>query len=731
MKTRYKLYKDGKKWVVGAIAVAGIASGTALTNQVSADTTANATTSQTNSDESSTGLNSDSFEPKATTNDNTSTTSGAANTSEASTTQSKATTNTAVTSSAASATSTIPTSVASNVTQSEAKQNIDQAQGTVQSSADSASQAGVKVTQGDTKDVTLTDDNAAKTTTDVLTDLNAQDEAIKQAEATQKANEAAKSQADEQQAAASKQGQADLQAAHDALDAAIAKAQESGVKVSTVLSEVSPEYQSLKGLTGQDLLTAMANNIKLYQASIAKSVASETTDTTNLAALTAEYNQAVKDYETATANRNEAQQTGSSALADATSNLQDAISDAKKAGVTVNEIVSQSSPAYKDLKGLTGKDLLDAMAYNIGLYNKSVNDAVTAEKSDTANLQAMTAEYQAAVAKYNADKEAVDKANADKKAAFDKAVEEFKQSTNVKKVLAAKTQTDQNDGTLKTFMTASINQSTGEFTLTHDMNNNGTIIGHGYLKGKILYNVTANDDGTITIKVTGIQLYSYSYNKITDNTNPNKNINFHVYDANKNQIYVKVHDGSSSFTDTINKTFSLNKVIVLSPGQTSDSFVFMFIDDNWDINTHGQVSVQFTSDKTKPVEPTYEPEPDPIKPGDYVVSVTSYTVDALPEADAPQTPETTVTKHNVTELPNAEDPKAQEVPYHLYNVSTTPKQVTAPVKATPMVEAALPETSAANYDATQVVMASLAATLMAVGLVGAKKRYRATLKNNH
>lgn len=731
MKTRYKLYKDGKKWVVGAIAVAGIASGTTLTNQVSADTTANTTTSQTNSDESSTGLNSDSFEPKATTNDNTSTTSGAANTSEASTTQSKAMTNTAVTSSAASATSTIPTSVASNVTQSEAKQNIDQAQGTVQSSADSASQSGVKVTQGDTQDVTLTDDTAAKKTTDILTDLNAQDKAIKQAEATQKANEAAKSQADEQQAAASKQGQADLQAAHDALDAAIAKAQESGVKVSTLLSEVSPEYQSLKGLTGQDLLTAMANNIKLYQESIAKSVASETTDTANLAALTAEYNQAVKDYETATANRNEAQQTGSSALADATSNLQDAISDAKKAGVTVNEIVSQSSPAYKDLKGLTGKDLLDAMAYNVGLYNKAVNDAVTAEKSDTANLQAMTAEYQAAVAKYNADKAAVDKANADKKAAFDKAVEEFKQSTNVKKVLAAKTQTDQNDGTLKTFMTASINQSTGEFTLTHDMNNNGTIIGHGYLKGKILYNVTANDDGTITIKVTGIQLYSYSYNKITDNTNPNKNINFHVYDANKNQIYVKVHDGSSSFTDTINKTFSLNKVIVLSPGQTSDSFVFMFIDDNWDINTHGQVSVQFTSDKTKPVEPTYEPEPDPIKPGDYVASVTSYTVDALPEADAPQTPETTVTEHNVTELPNAEDPKAQEVPYHLYNVSTTPKQVTAPVKATPMVEAALPETSAANYDATQVAMASLAATLMAVGLVGAKKRYRATLKNNH
>ncbi|WP_435302997.1 hypothetical protein [Leuconostoc mesenteroides] len=56
--------------------------------------------------------------------------------------------------------------------------------------------------------------------------------------------------------------------------------------------------------------------------------------------------------------------------------------------------MAQSSPEYKDLSGLEGQDLLDAIAYNINLYKQAIADGVASEKADTETLSKLTAEYQ-------------------------------------------------------------------------------------------------------------------------------------------------------------------------------------------------------------------------------------------------------------------------------------------------------------------------------------------------
>ena len=537
----YKLYKSGKLWVVGAVAVAGVAV-SANTTHVSADTVSNAdaqavkTTDATQNDKQVqlTASSTDTATDKATTDDATKSATVSSTTEK----------------------STVQTTAGNSVTQDQASDAVDKAKNTVKDDAKTASDAGVDVTTGKTTDVTINDDNASSKTNEVLSDLNKQDQAVKDVTAKQQANDQAYDKATSDQKNATTKGQADIDKS--------------------------------------------------------------------------------------------------------TADLDKEVDNAKQAGIDVSVEVLQTAPEYKSLKGIEGQNLLDAMAYNIDLYNKAIADGVATQNQDAQTLAKLTAEYQKQVADYQAKKAAIDIANAEKKAAFDKAFEEFMNGTNVEKTLVAKTQTDQDDGTLKTFMTATVNQSTGEFTLSHDMNNNGTIIGRGYLKGKILFEVKSNVDGSETIRITGIELYNYSYTKITDNTNPNKNINFHVYDFNGNQLYVKVHDGGSSFNDAINKTFALDKTFVLLPNQSSEMFNFLKIDDNWDVNTHGQVYVQFKNTNSQPTPPDYDIVP-----------------------DAPVAPKATVRHITVEDMPTADKPQVQKVEVHYYKIKKTPKVEKTVTPATP------------------------------------------------
>lgn len=603
---KFKLYKDGKKWVVGAIAVAGVALTSAQANRVNADTVDTADKQATTADTvSTTQGNTVQLQPEQSTSD---IASSDATTTDDTISQSQDDSETSQVK------SDVPTSVASNATQDEAKQTIDKAQDKVKGSADEAKQAGVEVTQNSTQDVKLNDSNAVSKSNEVLTDLNKQDQALKQATATQKANQQA-------------------------------------------------------------------------------------------------YKTAKTDYETTT-------KQGQADLAQATTDLKTTVDKATQSGVKVTEKQSTVTPKYQDTKGLTGQTLLEAMQHNTAEYKKAVDGAVASEQQDTKTIEATRKNYEKAVAEYQAEKARVDKANADKKAKYEQALNAFMNGVNHTKHMSAKTGTDASSGQYKTFMESEVNQATGEFTLKHDMNDGVHIIGNGELKGKVDSTVTSNGDGTETFIITGIHLYSYTYTNHYQNSAINQNINFHVYDLNGNELYKVYHNGNKSFSDNINKYFDLNKSFTVSVGATSDEVKFMHIADNWIYNTRGDVYSSATNTNVKPHEPTYEPEP-----------------------TTPAVSAETATYLTVIKMPVPEAPENQKVAFGLYDISTTPAPAPAPTPTpaptpapipapapapapAPVPEQkALPETNAENSDDSKGLVAiALATALGGLGISAGLKR---------
>ena len=573
----YKLSKSGKLWVIAAVAVAGVAV-SANTTQVNADTVSNTDaqavkTTDTAQDDKQAQLTASSTDQTKT--DDTAKADTVSSTAEK---------------------STVPTTAGSSVTQDQAKDAVDKAQDTVKSDADTASKAGVDVTTGKTTDVTINDDNASSKTDEVLSDLNKQDQAVKDATTQQQANDQA--------------------------------------------------------------------------------------------------------YQTATTEQTDATTKGQADLDKSTSDLDKEVDNAKQAGIDVSVEVSKTAPEYKSLKGLEGQDLLDAMAYNIDLYNKAIVDGVATQNQDTQTLAKLTAEYQKQVADYQAKKAAVDKANADKKAAYDKAVAEFEKAVNTEISMSAKTQTDASSGQYKTFMTSTVNQKTGEFTLEHDMNDGVHVIGHGVLKGKVNWKVVANGDGSETITVSSIELYSYTYTNYYQNSAVNQNINFHVYDLNGKELFSVYHNGNTTFTKNINTTTAINKTFTLAPNATSSAIQFLTVDDNWIWNTHGQVEWQIKNTNVAPKSPDYEQEP-----------------------TAPVAPKASVHKITVADMPTADKPQVQKVDVHYYNIKKTPKvekTVTPATPATPkVVETAsiLPHTNAKEQGSGAVL--GIMASIASLGLLGA------------
>ncbi|HBO56697.1 adhesin [Leuconostoc mesenteroides] len=353
----------------------------------------------------------------------------------------------------------------------------------------------------------------------------------------------------------------------------------------------------------------------------------------------------------------------------------------------------------------------------IKLYNEAVQQGVSVQNADTETLKKLTAEYQAKYAAYLNKKALVEKSNADKKAKYEQDSNAFNNGVNHEQFMTAKTDTDAATGQYKTFMDAIVNQSTGEFTLKHDMNDGVHIIGNGELKGKVDLTVTSNGDGTETVKITGVHLYSYTYTNHYQNQAVNQNINFHVYDLDGNELFAVYHDGNSSFNKDINKSFALNKTFVLAVGQKSDDIQFLIVDDNWIWNTHGKVFIGVKNTNVKPDTPNYEPEPtEPEKPE---LSAQRFTVIALPEPEKPAPQKVNITPYNVKTTP-APTPINHEV-----TPPATP-QLEKVVKTSVVPEkSALPETDVANYDAKQLAMAGLAATIMSIGLVTARRKYQA------
>ena len=203
MVQKYKLYKSGKFLVAGVAVATGMATTTAISH-VNADTvsgdTAQAvqvTTATQNPDTVQLPVSS------STSSQGNDAVAPANQTNQVATPEVK---------------SDVPTSVDNTTTQEQAKTTIDNAQNTVKSNVETAKQAGVVVTEGETQQVTLNNGNAVSKTNEILSDLNKQDLAVQQATATQKANQEAYDTSQTNYDETVKQGQADLEKATTALD---------------------------------------------------------------------------------------------------------------------------------------------------------------------------------------------------------------------------------------------------------------------------------------------------------------------------------------------------------------------------------------------------------------------------------------------------------------------------------------------------------------------------------
>ena len=286
---------------------------------------------------------------------------------------------------------------------------------------------------------------------------------------------------------------------------------------------------------------------------------------------------------------------------------QKAQEDAKKQALALEEATKVMNEANKLIEDAIAKAKQNGTPIKDGgIMNATVKDAMEKAKQLVASIQAIDSEnaeikkrnadalakYQKAKAeldaknaKIKAENEAIAKRNKQRQDLYDKLMNEFKNGTKLETKVIARTQSYNDQDKYKTFMKAVVDQATGKFTLTHDMNDGVSIIGNGTLNGKINWKITSNGDGS------------------------EKNINFHVYDLNGQELFAVYHDGESTFTKKINKNVKYNNVkFILKAGQESALKQLLNVDDNWIYNTHGQIMVQFKNMNEKPKTPDLEQE---------------------------------------------------------------------------------------------------------------------------
>ncbi|MFU2223440.1 hypothetical protein ACMZ6X_10765, partial [Streptococcus pluranimalium] len=159
-------------------------------------------------------------------------------------------------------------------------------------------------------------------------------------------------------------------------------------------------YAEVKGLTGDDLRKAMADNISLYKEAINAGIAIQGKSVEDLKRALALYSNNQKAYTESKTARDLAVSEGQSTLKNAVAKLDEQIAIAKKNDLTVNESTTNNTPQYKDTKGLTGEALKVAMAENIKLYNEAVKASAGLMDQSTAQMKKQIDAYILALADY-------------------------------------------------------------------------------------------------------------------------------------------------------------------------------------------------------------------------------------------------------------------------------------------------------------------------------------------
>ncbi|TQB90295.1 cell surface protein [Streptococcus agalactiae] len=405
--------------------------------------------------------------------------------------------------------------------------------------------------------------------------------------------------------------------------------------------------------------------------------------------------------------------------------LNTAVETAKEAGVTVNTTPTVShtdvSSAQADLanqtqavKDLTAKAeantqaIKDATAQNaqIDAQNKAEAERVAQEnkagqlavdqqnaeaqaKADATNAQ-LKADYEAklaeiktvedynkAVAERNAlAKQQADATNAQLKADYQTKLDAYN------KALADRANLVANDVSFEGYGKSETLNGYGQVTsdvVTVDKNGNFIIkepqvdtdgtFGNTKVTGKFIYTVTYDEaTNKAIIKITGISLNTWQLDLTRQTTAVNRNISASYKDLVGNVLYTRNFDGLSSIgVQTINKSFALDKEIILSDGETSAELMFLKTEPKWIISAPSTLFAKLTYDTadipSKPIPPT-------------LVTVTPEAEKPVP--NTPQTPNY-VTPVLVTFTPQTPTVKPHVVVPEKLNVMVSVHPVMVPV----------------------------------------------------
>lgn len=301
-------------------------------------------------------------------------------------------------------TSDIPTSVPAHTTQDKAVTAVEDAQAILKDNVSTAKDTGVVVKEGDTQEVVINSGNAAEKTSEVLTDLNQQDKAVKEATEKQAANQKAYEETSKEHEAVVKEGQEHLDKSTAEVDQLIDQAKKAGLLVTDTTTDQTPKYKDVKGLTGDELRKAMAENLELYQAAIKAGITLQDKSVADLKAALALYQANQKAYTDASTALKDAKSAGVAELEGADGRQNQVVDLAKKNDVPINVKSETVRPKYTDVKGLTGDALLKAINDNIALYTQAVADSVAKQDVYTKDAQVKLDAYLKLLADYQAGK---------------------------------------------------------------------------------------------------------------------------------------------------------------------------------------------------------------------------------------------------------------------------------------------------------------------------------------
>lgn len=294
----------------------------------------------------------------------------------------------------------ISTSVPEGATQEQVAQGIDKAQDTLKSNVETAKEVGVVVKEGETKEVTINNDNAHQKGEEILTDLATQEKALKEATEKQVTNQEAYENSTKEYKETVSKGQDKLQKSAKGIDEVVNEAKKIGINVKEVSSTTSPKYEKLQGLEGEELLKANAENLSLYDKAVEEGVKVQDQSKTELKQVIENYNADKKAYNDSKAERDLAVSKGQAEIQKSTKSVDEQVALAKKNSLAIAENTTNRKPQYKDVSNLKGDALRKAIKENIKLYNEAVKSATANMDQSSSEANKKINEFLTADAKY-------------------------------------------------------------------------------------------------------------------------------------------------------------------------------------------------------------------------------------------------------------------------------------------------------------------------------------------